>query len=40
MLDRSDDQKATYADEHSSGWDVLLARLVEYAPSQHGAPAR
>ncbi len=40
MLDRSEDQKATYADEHSSGWDVLLAKLVEYAPSQHGASAR
>jgi uncharacterized protein YndB with AHSA1/START domain len=40
MLDRSDDQKATYADEHNSGWDVLLAKLVEYASSQHGAPAR
>lgn len=39
MLDRSDDQKATYADEHSRGWDVLLAKLAEYAPSQHGAPA-
>jgi uncharacterized protein YndB with AHSA1/START domain len=40
MLDRSDDQKATYADEHNRGWDVLLAKLGEYAPSQHGAPAR
>jgi uncharacterized protein YndB with AHSA1/START domain len=40
MLDRPDDQKATYADEHNSGWEVLLAKLVEYAPSQHGAPAR
>ena len=40
MLDRSDDQKAAYSDEHSSGWDVLLARLVGYAPSQHGATAR
>jgi uncharacterized protein YndB with AHSA1/START domain len=40
MLDRSDDQKATYADEHTSGWDALIARLAAYAPSQHGAPAR
>jgi uncharacterized protein YndB with AHSA1/START domain len=39
-LDRSDDQKTTYADEHTSGWDVLLAKLVEYAPSQRGASAR
>jgi uncharacterized protein YndB with AHSA1/START domain len=39
MLDRSDDQKALYADDHSHGWDVLLARLATYAPSQHGAPA-
>lgn len=38
-LDRPDDQKATYADEHSSGWNGLLAKLAEYAPSQHGAPA-
>jgi uncharacterized protein YndB with AHSA1/START domain len=40
MLDRSDDEKATYSDEHSSGWDVLLAKLAEYAPSQYGAAAR
>jgi uncharacterized protein YndB with AHSA1/START domain len=39
MLDRSDDQKASYADDHSSGWDVLLAKLAEYAPSQQGSPA-
>jgi uncharacterized protein YndB with AHSA1/START domain len=40
MLDRSDDQKSTYADEHSSGWDNVLAKLVGYASSQHGAPTR
>jgi uncharacterized protein YndB with AHSA1/START domain len=39
-LDRSDDQKAGYADEHANGWDVLLAKLAGYAPSQHGAPKR
>jgi uncharacterized protein YndB with AHSA1/START domain len=38
MLDRTDDEKAGYADEHSYGWDVLLAKLAEYAPSQRGAP--
>jgi len=38
MLDRSDDQQASYADEHSNGWDVILARLAGYAPSQHRAP--
>ena len=40
MLDRSDDEKTTYADEHGSGWDVILAKLVEYAPSQHGPRPR
>ena len=40
MLDRTDDQKAGYADEHSHGWDVLLANLAGYAPSQHGVPTR
>lgn len=39
MLDRSDDQRSSYVDEHSSGWNVLLARLAEYAPSQQDTPA-
>jgi uncharacterized protein YndB with AHSA1/START domain len=32
-IDWSDDEKAKYAEGHSKGWDVLLGRLSDYAPS-------
>lgn len=39
-LDRSDQDKATYADEHRQGWDVILPKLVTYAPTQRPTPAK
>jgi len=39
-LDRPDDEKSSYADDHSHGWDSILAKLVEYAPTQHAASTR
>ena len=32
-IDWSDAEKAKYAEGHSTGWEVLLGRLREYAPS-------
>ncbi len=40
LLDRSDDEKTAYADEHNHGWDSIVAKLAEYAPTQRGAPTR
>ncbi len=31
-VDWSDDTKAKYAEDHSQGWGILIARLREYAP--------
>jgi uncharacterized protein YndB with AHSA1/START domain len=31
---RSDEARATYLDEHSSGWSVIVERLRGYAPTQ------
>ena len=31
-VDWADEKKARYAEDHSSGWGVLLARLAEFAP--------
>jgi uncharacterized protein YndB with AHSA1/START domain len=32
-IDWFDAKKAKYAEDHSRGWQVLLARLRDYAPS-------
>jgi uncharacterized protein YndB with AHSA1/START domain len=32
-IDWSDSEKAKYADGHSKGWETLLGRLRDYAPS-------
>src|SRR4029077_18924838 len=32
-IDWSDTKKAKYAEDHSKGWDVLLGRLSDHAPS-------
>jgi len=32
-IDWSDAEKAKYAEDHSRGWQVLLARLRDHAPS-------
>ena len=39
-LDRSEDEKATYAEENSRGWDHELAELREYVAQQIGVSAR
>ena len=32
-IDWSDPQKQKYADDHTRGWETLLDRLRDYAPS-------
>ena len=32
-VDWSDETKAKYAEDHSNGWELLIARLREYAPN-------
>jgi uncharacterized protein YndB with AHSA1/START domain len=39
-LERSDEEKATYLDEHSRGWDFHLDHLRQYAADQRSAVAR
>ena len=33
-LERSEDDKSRYHDDHTHGWDALLAKLVDYASRQ------
>ena len=37
-LDRSEDDKAAYRDDHTQGWDTLLAKLARYASGQRREP--
>jgi uncharacterized protein YndB with AHSA1/START domain len=39
-LDRPEDERATYAEENSRGWDHELGELVEYVAAQVAGPAR
>jgi uncharacterized protein YndB with AHSA1/START domain len=36
---RSDEAKATYLGEHTSGWTVIVERLRDYAPKQRSTIA-
>jgi uncharacterized protein YndB with AHSA1/START domain len=36
-LERPEDAKAAYRDDHARGWDHLLAKLVDYASGQRQA---
>ena len=38
-LDRSDEDKATYLAEHTSGWATIVERLRDYAPKQRTSVA-
>jgi uncharacterized protein YndB with AHSA1/START domain len=39
-LDRSEEEKAQYLEENSSGWDHELGELIEYVAKQIGVSAR